>query len=345
MARSDTDPVLRADAFEVLRALTVTEAIAVALDHLDDDDQRVRTAALLLVGRARRTGHSPIGFSPASTTPIPQSARRRPPPSGLTGARAVGESLLDVLTDDDHAVQREAVLALGRVGDASTAVTLLRCLDEATPEVRVAIATAVTRLDVAQVPALLDRLVEPGDLQSKLAVIATVAEVRAPAASAALRVLQHDPDAAVRAALVRLWWHHPDLVDATRSSAWPATRWRRSGSRWRPPVPPVAPRRSLSALIADPAVEVRAMAAVAGLLTGLSASLPPDIPRAALTEAATTALPVSELHRRAASTDMGRRMQAGIVLALLDDPMAHRMAIEDPAPALRSAVRAALPDA
>lgn len=344
IARGDAVAALRADAFDVLRALQVTDAIDAALTHLDDPEQRVRTAAMLLVGQLGGPAYAPR-ILPRLHDADPAVRAATATALGLTGARVVGESLLDLLTDRDPGVQREAVRALGRLGDSSTAVTLLRHLDQAAPEVRVAIATAVTRLDAAQLPTLLTRLHAAGDLDSKLAVVQTVAEVRNPAASALLGELWRDPDAEVRTALLRLWWHHPDLID-TAVLARMATD----------PVPAVrvavaaacaagGATESLATLAADPALEVRAMAAVANLLTGQSAALPPDLPRRALAEAAATALPLAELHRRAANTDMARRLRAGVVLALLDDPVARRMALEDPAPALRSAVRAAMPDA
>ncbi|MEZ4412801.1 MAG: HEAT repeat domain-containing protein [Gemmatimonadales bacterium] len=344
IARHDTDPALRADAFDVLRSLGATMAIDAALEQLSDDDQRVRTAAMLLVGQVGGPALAHRIF-PRTSDADPAVRTAAATALGLTGARAVGEGLLDLLTDRDVAVRREAVLALGRVGDPSTAVTLLRQLDGAAPEVRAAIASAVTRLDVTRIPTLLERLTGPGDLAGKLAVIQTVAEAHGPAASSVLDVLWRDPDAEVRAALVRHWWHHPDLIDAT-------TLERLAGD-------PVAAVRvavaaacaaggataNLAALAADPAEEVRAMAAVASLLTGAAVSLPAGIPRRLLADAAASALPLAELRRRAGDTDMDRRLRAGVVLALLDDPMARRMAMEDPAPALRSAVRAALPGA
>jgi hypothetical protein len=56
-------------------------------------------------------------------------------------------------------------------------------------------------------------------------------------------------------------------------------------------------------------------------------------------------LPLDALHRRATDTAADRRQAAGVVLALLDDPAAHRMAADDPVPSVRRAVRAALPAA
>ncbi len=344
VARSDADPALRAGAFEVLRALQVTEGIAAALDHLDDGAREVRTAALLLVGQlggpaiAERIESHITDGDPAVRAATATAL-------GLTGARAASRSLLGLLADSDSTVQREAVLALGQLGDAATAVTLLDHFPSAAPLVRVAIATAVTRLDVAQVPALLASLMEADDRAGKLAVIHTVAEAHPPSASAVLGVLWRDPDAEVRAALVRLWWHHPDLADATlleRMARDPVAAVRvavaaacAAGSAG----------QSLAVLATDSAEEVRAMAAVASLLAGSGDTLPADIPRRALAEAAASVLPLAELHRRASDASAERRQAAGIVLALLDDSAAHRLAADDPAPAVRHAVRAALPAA
>jgi HEAT repeat protein len=344
IARHDADPALRADAFEVLRTLGAPEGITAALDHLNEDDHRVRAAAMLLVGQL---GGAKFADRILLRIDDPDPAVRTAAATalGLTGARVVGNNLLDLLTDSDPAVQREAILALGRLGDTSTVVTLLRQLDGAAPEVRVAIAIAVTRLDVAQIPALLARLTQAGDLESKLAVLQTVAESHGPSSTPVLDALWQDPDAEVRAALLHLWWHHPDLIDARlleRLAGDPVAAVRVAVAA---ACAAGGPPTSLATLAADPAEEVRAMAAVANLLTGSGVTLPGDIPRRALAEAAATALPLAELRRRAANTDMDRRLRAGIVLALLDDPVARRMAIEDPAPALRSAVRAALPDA
>jgi hypothetical protein len=84
------------------------------------------------------------------------------------------------------------------------------------------------------------------------------------------------------------------------------------------------------------------MAWLAGLVTGARNALPAEASRASLAAAAADVLPRAELHRRAADTSADRRRAAGIVLALLDDPAARRMAEDDPVPAVRQAVRAAL---
>jgi hypothetical protein len=91
--------------------------------------------------------------------------------------------------------------------------------------------------------------------------------------------------------------------------------------------------------------EVRAMAGLAALLSGARDAPPADVSRDSLAAAAETVLPRAELQRRATDTSADRRRAAGIVLALLGDPAARRMAEDDPVPAVRKAIRAALPEA
>ncbi len=230
VARADGEAGLRAASFDVLRALGVGEGVAAALEHLNDPDQRVRTAAMLLVGqlggpeladRIRpRTADPDPAVRAATATALgltqargaeadfirllkdPDAAVRTAAARGAAdaNARETAPTLLGLLTDTDRAVQREAVLALGRLGDGTTADTLLKHLPGAEPALRGAIATAVTRLDTTRVPALLDRLIDAGNRESKLAVIRTVAQLRAPSGPSLLGVLWRDPDAAVRAA-------------------------------------------------------------------------------------------------------------------------------------------------
>jgi hypothetical protein len=83
---------------------------------------------------------------------------------------------------------------------------------------------------------------------------------------------------------------------------------------------------------------------VVGLLLGVRTSLPADLDRELLASAA-AGLPTALLHTRAADPAPGRRRAAGVLLALRGDPEALRLAGEDPAPQVREAVRAALPEA
>ena len=158
LSRTDTEPALRATAFDVLRALGVTEGIAAALDHLNDPDQRVRTAAMLLVGQLGgpeladqirpRTADPDPAVRAATATALGLTQARgaaddfirllKDPDAGVraaaargaadANAREAGPTLLGLLTDTDLDVQREAVLALGRLGDPSVAGTLLKHL-------------------------------------------------------------------------------------------------------------------------------------------------------------------------------------------------------------------------
>jgi HEAT repeat protein len=230
VAGADAEPQLRAAAFDALRTLGLTDGIPTALEHLNDPDQRVRTAAMHFVGqlggpeladriRSRTTDPDPavraatalaLGLTQARgagpdfirllTDPDPTVRAAAARGAADANAREAASGLLGLLTDVAPAVQREAVLALGRLGDATTAAVLLRHLSGGDPELRGAIATAVTRLDPARVPDLLDHLVEAGDRESKLAVVRTVAQLRLQNGAALLEVLWRDSDPAVRTA-------------------------------------------------------------------------------------------------------------------------------------------------
>ena len=77
------------------------------------------------------------------------------------------------------------------------------------------------------------------------------------------------------------------------------------------------------------------MTAVAGLLLGTRESLPEDLSRDLLAGAAAV-VPAAVLHARAADPVPERRRAGGVLLALLGDPAAVRMASEDPAPQVRA---------
>jgi HEAT repeat protein len=88
VARTDADPALRAAAFDVLRTLGIPEGIAAALDHLNDPDQRVRTAAMQLVGpnggapQGSWSASSGVPSWPSRSGPAPRTPTRpsAPPP-------------------------------------------------------------------------------------------------------------------------------------------------------------------------------------------------------------------------------------------------------------------------
>lgn len=230
VARSDGDAALRAEAYDVLRALGLPEGVGAALEHLNDPDQRVRAAAMLLVGqlggpdlgeRIRpRVADADPAVRAATATALGLTQARgagadfirllADPDAGVrataargaadANAREAAEPLAALLTDTDPTVQREAVLALGRLGAPAIAPRLLTRLATAEPAVRGAIATAVTHLDPARVPALLDQLVAAGDRESRLAVVRTIAHLRLARGPALLESLWRDPDVEVRTA-------------------------------------------------------------------------------------------------------------------------------------------------
>jgi len=120
----------------------------------------------------------------------------------------------------------------------------------------------------------------------------------------------------VREALARLWSQRPDLIDATllaRLAQDPVVAVRVAVAA----ACAVGGRTDgLTALAADPASEVRAMAAVAGFLLGTRNALPKDLAQDQLASAA-AALPATLLQARASDPAPERRRAANALLALL----------------------------
>jgi hypothetical protein len=84
---------------------------------------------------------------------------------------------------------------------------------------------------------------------------------------------------------------------------------------------------------------------VAGLVRGETERLPSDLPRALLASAAAEVMDREALRGMATDPDPARRRAGAVILAVLGDALARRIAAEDPVPAIRNAVRAALPEA
>ncbi len=289
-----------------------------------------------------------------SRNALQQVVRSDPNPAVRSAALTAVGGMLDqaelervairALSDPDPSVRHTAVSLFARIAPDRALPSLIRMLqpDDEDPVVLQAVANQAE----ASFDSFVDLTLGLSAGGSELIAVSKVARyIRHPHLPALLPPMASSRVPEVRESLVRLWWHRPDLLDRGLLESLAQD-------------PVVAVRIAVAAacaagnapdglttLSADPAEAVRAMAAVAGLLTGARKSLPTELPRATLAEAASTVLPLAELLRRAADTAAGQRRAVGIVLALRNDPAAHRMAEEDPVPGVRTAVHAALPEA
>lgn len=250
IAAADRDASLRTQALTALRSLEIREAVPVALAGLSDTDRRVRLAAVGLIGqlggpdvidlvRAQTQDADPAvraaairalgGFGAAHS----ESAVRRllgdPMPEVREAAilaaiegrlRSLVPSLVDLLQDPEAVVRRAAARAIGTLGEPAVVPILLRAFPDPTTEVTEAIALAVGRLDPEAVGGLVDALVNSTDIESKLALIATLTRGRAGALSV-LQRLGRDPVPAVRAAVIEAVGRraHPNPSEAESAAS------------------------------------------------------------------------------------------------------------------------------
>jgi HEAT repeat protein len=230
VARGDDDPMLRAAAFDTLRALGYTAAVPAALAAVTDPHDAVRTEAIHLLGEL---GDPSIAAELRATTsdgdPGPRAAAARALARTL-GARAVPDlarlvtdpappvraaavdaaaeatldgfvpSLLPLLADSDERVRIAAALALGGLATDEAADPMIRALDGASPALRDAIMVALTRLDPDAARRLFAARIEDPDPEARAAAIRGLARVGGGRAETLAEESLGDPADVVRAA-------------------------------------------------------------------------------------------------------------------------------------------------
>ncbi|MFL5401210.1 MAG: HEAT repeat domain-containing protein [Gemmatimonadales bacterium] len=228
-AAGDSEPSLRALAFDTLRSLRIEEALTVAVAGLSDPDQRVRAAAIRLIGElggreavellrsqtsdpdaavraaaaqtlgALRAGAAQPDFQRLLGDPKPAVRESATLGAAAAGLRPLVPGIVELLEDSDEGVRKAAAAALGELGDRSAVPALLRAFANAPVDLRETIVRAVSRLDVAATSELVGALLDSPDTTSKLTVVRTLGRIRSPGAAEVLARLSHDPEAAVRA--------------------------------------------------------------------------------------------------------------------------------------------------
>jgi HEAT repeat protein len=230
LASGDPEPSLRALALDTLRAFRLTSALPVARSGLASADQRVRIAAIRLIGElggsditelvqaqtadpeapvraaaARALGA--IGGRRAQDDLLrmmsdPEPSVREAAASGAAEARLrpLAPALTELLGDSDPQVRHSAARALGTLGEQSVVPALLGAFEGAGPDLREAITLAIGRLDSAALIGLVDSLARSPDVRSKLTLARALGRLRPPGAIAVLPRLLQDSDREVRAA-------------------------------------------------------------------------------------------------------------------------------------------------
>ncbi|HET8650861.1 MAG TPA: HEAT repeat domain-containing protein, partial [Gemmatimonadales bacterium] len=234
-AAGETDAGVRAAALEALAALEVRDAVPVAVDHLSDPDERVRSEALGLLGRlgspdmiaavearsgdpepavraaAARALGAGVGAG-ADAIPVLRGLLHDPAPEVREqSARAVAQlelrtlapAVRDLLDDPAAPVRRAAAEALGRVDDRSGAPALLAALAHAPEDLHQSLAEAIGRLDPSLAPELANQLAASGDVAGKLGLINALADNSSDASAPTIMRMVEDPSPAVRSAAIQ----------------------------------------------------------------------------------------------------------------------------------------------
>jgi HEAT repeat protein len=278
------------------------------------------------------------------------------------------------LSDPNVTVRRTAVTLFGRIAPDRALPNLMKMLrpDDDDPVVLQAVASQAE----SSFDAFVDLTLGLGLGGRELVIAARVARyIHHPRLPSLLPPMAQSRAPEVRQALGELWRHRPELIDAAllgrlaqdpvvpvriaAARAWAAAG-RAEGLAALVTDPDPAVRReaalgfarpgldaaaALKTLAADPEPEVQAAAVVAGLLRGEIETVPSHLPRALLAAAAADVMDREALRSMATDPDPVRRRAGAVTLAVLGDAVARRIATEDPVPAIRKAVRAALPEA
>ena len=232
VARTDDDPMLRAAAFDTLRALGYRGAVESARAGLADSHEAVRAEALHCLGDLGdpsvaaelegSTADADPGVRAAAARALGRilGARATPtltrlltdpaPAVRAAAADAAAEAKLDgllpalepLLADGDDRVRVAGARALGALGGPGAVEPLVRGLDGASPTLRDAITGAVARLDPDAARRLLAGRLEDPDPMERAAAIRALARLGGGRAETLAEESLADPAAAVRAAAI-----------------------------------------------------------------------------------------------------------------------------------------------
>jgi len=235
--------------------------------------------------------------------------------AGMVDAAELERAAVRALSDPAAAVRHTAVGLFARLSPERALPSLIKLLrpDDEDPVVLQAVA--------AQAEGAFDTFVDLtlglGSGGTELVTVSKVARhIQHPRLHTLLPPMAESRAPEVREALARLWSQRPDLIDAgllARLAQDPVVAVRVAVAA----ACAVGGRTDgLAALAADPASEVRAMAAVAGLLLGTRGALPKDLAQDQLAAAAAS-LPAALLEARRSDAAPERRRAANVLLSLL----------------------------
>jgi HEAT repeat protein len=232
-AATDSDPSVRARAFDALRTLRIPAALPAALAAVADPEQGVRAEAIRFVGELG--GSDAIGLLRAQTLdPDPEvraaavralgvlgaaeaqadfmrllgdptPAVREAAIAGVIGAglKSLAPALISLLDDTEPSVRGQAARAIGLLGDPSVVPALQQVFPDAPLDVREALIVSLSRLEPGVLPDLMGTLGDALDRDSKLSVIRSLRRPRSPEMVHVLEQFSGDRDPAIRTAAIQ----------------------------------------------------------------------------------------------------------------------------------------------
>ena len=199
---ADPDPEVRIAAIELIGQAGDYSVIALLRSQANDPDPRIRAAATRALGRVGgRSAQADLSRMLGDPEPLVREATVRAVAEG--GHRALVPALTELLLDGDEQVRLATAHALGVLGDRAAAPALLRAFAGGSRDLQRMITLAVSRLAPDVLTELIDGLVEPDDVESRLALAHTLDRLRWPGGLDHLGRLARDPAAEVRAVAVR----------------------------------------------------------------------------------------------------------------------------------------------
>jgi succinate dehydrogenase/fumarate reductase flavoprotein subunit/HEAT repeat protein len=199
----EADPVVRATALDVLRALRLGD-VELFAESLSDSDITVRIAAVRALVSVDAAGELARAATADPSREVRVTIAKALAAAGADSAVAHG-ALAELLDDSDALVRGAAYEALGTVGcPAALAARAEAALADPVWQVRAGAATALSATDPAlAVPALAKAVADPNADVRKAAVLALTRHRAAEDARAALAAATTDSDADVRAYAAR----------------------------------------------------------------------------------------------------------------------------------------------
>ena len=195
-ALNDTDWGVREDAAAALGSFKDPRSVAPLIRALKDSDRSVRTAATTSLTAIGEPAVPSLGHSLQDLDPNLQEIAASI--LATIGDNRVVDALIAALLNPNWIVRSHSAKALGRIGDPRAINTLILLLQDKVPAVRDDAGVALTALGERAIPPLLE-LLSHKDWRARIRAVEALALLKPTSAvEPLLKLIQEDPDTAVR---------------------------------------------------------------------------------------------------------------------------------------------------